>query len=551
MKTTNMEYKLDDNKDAENHNIGGWIIGKDLLALTEGKAKLKRRYCFNVLKKYIDDGLTNYICALYGLRRTGKTVLMYQMIHDLLQAHGMNAAAYIIFGRNTDYTDEKLVNEIDELRLKGIKYVFIDEISYIKMNMEDNCLNILADKYVALGMKIVITGTFSYAIKLLEDEVLFDRLEKIDTTYFSFKEAQDVFGYDIEKFIQYGGVIKGESELRYTPEQYMQTAVTKNISSALVKSEKIYDIDANFRPDDNLLQEQKKIEVLIKRLIDCYMMQILYGKVVKSNYKYKDVGRLVNNIRNKSIYDSVVMELGEIISLDEAEYYRLLDELWSTLTKEDLDERVFGDVLDMLKTLKVITDVGFKSHVESIFTSHYLRYGLCEAIVNELGNMINQETNGRYSATIATDIIKGDILEAIVHLDLYKSNKYVFDKYRTADGWEVDLVIEEGAFVDVYEIKHSDKVVDEQAKNLLNYDFMQVVEQNYNKPVRNKTILYRGMPTERQMTPADVFDGIIKDKKQIGKPTLRWQEIKDRAILQNWQSQLIKYENVESFLSDI
>ena len=446
-----------------------WITGNELSDYSNTEI-LKRRYCYTRLTKFLESTSICYICALYGLRRTGKTVLMRQAISELIKQGKHSEIAAITFGRNTRYTDEILIDEIETLYKNGIRYIFIDEISYMNIALEDNCLNILADKYATLGVRIVITGTFSYFIKLLENDVLFDRIEKIDTTYFSYREAEDVLGYDIEKFIQYGGLIKGNDDLNYTPEEYMRTAIANNIAYALTNSNEIYNYKEDY--DENNKQRMQAVLVsLVTRMIDQYMHQIVYNRVVKSNYKYSDVGKLADSIREKSLRDSVASELYEQINIDKDKYYALLLEEWSGVSKESIDDETFRRIFDILKKILVITNVHFKNDVVSVFTSHYLRYGLCEAIVSKITDSVAEETNDKYPAGMAGEIVKGDILEAIVHLDIYKTKKYIFDKYRNNDGWEIDLVIENENTIDLYEIKHSDKVAEEQAKNLLGYEY--------------------------------------------------------------------------------
>ena len=316
-----------------------WVLNEDLdkvLGIVHG---LKKRYCFVKLQDFIKRKRTNYICALYGLRRTGKTVLMYQMIEELIKLGLRDKIAYISFSANTKYTDTKLLSDIAELYKNGIQYIFIDELSYIQMDMEYNCLNSLADKYAVLDMKIVVTGTFSYAIKLLENEVLFDRIEKIDTTYFSYKEANEVFNYDIESFIKYGGFIKDDSK-ETDLQQYIGTSISRNIAKSLLKSDKVYEL-INDYDGSNSNKVEVKIELLIKRMIDQYMMQVLYRKVVRSNYRFQDIGKLVDSIKNRELQESVITQLGEELKIDKIEYYKYIEELWGSLTTEDLDEISF------------------------------------------------------------------------------------------------------------------------------------------------------------------------------------------------------------------
>lgn len=183
-------------------------------------------------------------------------------------------------------------------------YFFIDEISYMSIHTEDNSLNILSDVYCTLGIRIVVAGTFSYFIKLLSKEVLFDRVQMIDTTYFSFKEAHEVLGYSIEEFIKYGGIIRGVGE-NFTPYEYMDTAVTNNIVKSLVKSDRLYELAANDPEFESIIsldakRRDAKIATLIRQTIDRFMSSLIYEYVVKENYRYSYIGNLTDVIRQRS-----------------------------------------------------------------------------------------------------------------------------------------------------------------------------------------------------------------------------------------------------------
>lgn len=136
-------------------------------------------------------------------------------------------------------------------------------------------------------------------------------------------------------------------------------------------------------------------------------------------------------------------------------------------------------------------------------------------------------------------------------MDIYKTGKYIFDKYRNNDGWEIDLVIEQEDTVDLYEIKHSSNIVIEQAKNMLNKEFISEIEQAYGKKVGHFIVLYRGSNTTINVEPVSVFDKIIRDKERLGKPTSRWQIVKDLAIKQKWPGIAVEYRNVQEFLKNL
>ena len=56
------------------------ITGMSLRALISSVKKCDKRDCFSTLQKFVTGSYDGKICILYGLRRTGKTTLLLQMI---------------------------------------------------------------------------------------------------------------------------------------------------------------------------------------------------------------------------------------------------------------------------------------------------------------------------------------------------------------------------------------------------------------------------------------------------------------------------------------
>ena len=53
------------------------IMGKQIAT-----SYVRKRDCYNQLKGFMQHEYPGKICALYGLRRTGKTVMMYRIYTD-------------------------------------------------------------------------------------------------------------------------------------------------------------------------------------------------------------------------------------------------------------------------------------------------------------------------------------------------------------------------------------------------------------------------------------------------------------------------------------
>jgi hypothetical protein len=91
--------------------------------------------------------------------------------------------------------------------------------------------------------------------------------------------------------------------------------------------------------------------------------------------------------------------------------------------------------------------------------------------------------------------VKGKMLEDIVLLEVNKSiaeDKEVF-KYKFDLGGEFDMVIynKQENTCSIYEIKHSDKIVSEQTRHILNKEKCDLLESKFGK-ITNKYVIYRG-----------------------------------------------------------
>ena len=313
-----------------------WKIGKDLYKYIENCKNTKKRYVFKNLIDFIKRENTVYICALYGLRRTGKTFLMYQAIDYLINEMKISPKdiAYISLSPNTNYNDDKLIEDIRKLKCK---YIFIDEISFVKLEVEETSFNLLADEFAASGKKIIIAGNFSYLIDLLSKDPLYDRIQKIDTNNFSFKEANEIFGYSLEDYIEYGGILKNDGKGIETPNNYKESALISNIARSLMKSDKIFELINTYGKTNKEVFSQ--LSTLIRNMIDKYMKTLIYGNVFIKNYKYSDVDNLNNKAKEE------LKKFSEEVSMSDKNkniIYEALYEKWADVLQEDVDKNAFN-----------------------------------------------------------------------------------------------------------------------------------------------------------------------------------------------------------------
>ena len=82
---------------------------------------VRKRDCYNQLKGFMQHEYPGKICALYGLRRTGKTVMMYQYISELSDKD-KEKTVYILCLRECDMLE--LRQAMEDLYDKGVRNFF-------------------------------------------------------------------------------------------------------------------------------------------------------------------------------------------------------------------------------------------------------------------------------------------------------------------------------------------------------------------------------------------------------------------------------------------
>jgi hypothetical protein len=212
--------------------------------------------------------------------------------------------------------------------------------------------------------------------------------------------------------------------------------------------------------------------------------------------------------------------------------------------------------MKMLEEMRIKQDIFLDSATVSVFIPNYLRYGLCDRIMKSIDEMVKEETNARYDSKLAGEVLLGSIMEAVCYLDLKMDNRMDYDMYRTADGsCEVDLIIRDKkeGWMDLYEIKHSSQVIPEQAKHLVNREFIREVEQANGCQVRSYHVLYTGPERTERMVPAEVFGLLEQNCLDAGKTSgaVRWERLREAAENQNWEAVEVHYQNMEDFLCQL
>ena len=142
-----------------------------------------KRGIFKELKESISS---RFIVQIIGLRRTGKTVLMLQLINSLIE-DGVDPLKILYFTFDEEITKlDDLLNEFDKITdlRKNKVYVFLDEIQ--KLPNFESQIKIYYDIYP--NIKFFISGSTSLFLKKKSRESLVGRVKSFFVGPLTFKE---------------------------------------------------------------------------------------------------------------------------------------------------------------------------------------------------------------------------------------------------------------------------------------------------------------------------------------------------------------------------
>jgi len=159
-----------------------WKTGNVPEDLLEGY----KRPLYDEILKYLED---RQVLAIIGLRRVGKTTLMYQLIQNLLEKVKKEYILYFSFDEE-QFDIEDVLETYREFILKGNWrefdriYVFFDEIQ--KVNDWQNKIKTYYDLYP--NVKFIVSGSASLIIEKRAKESLAGRLYDFNLDLLTFKE---------------------------------------------------------------------------------------------------------------------------------------------------------------------------------------------------------------------------------------------------------------------------------------------------------------------------------------------------------------------------
>lgn len=485
------------------------VTGAGLQALANSVAKYGKRDCFSTLQKFVNGSYDGKICILYGLRRTGKTTLLFQMLSEL----PVEKTAYIKVQTTDDMS--RLTKDLKVLFELGYRYVFIDEITLLNDFIDTAA--VLSDVFSMMGMKIVVSGTDSLGFAMANRDELYDRSVTIHTSFIPFREYARLLNIrSVDSYIEYGGTLKMENmsfddpdaafdEVAFRDDEstrkYIDTAISRNIQHTL-KNDHYGEYFNQLRE----LYEKGELTNVINRIVQ-HMNHRFVLRVVEDEFKSHDFG----SAKELLLHDLPAERATVLYDVDEKQILERLKAIIEVKEKSETTVSITQEHIDKVKKYLLMLDliVNCPERYESgkqaehiVFSQSGMRYAIAKALVYSLMQDAYfasiPEADKAYITGKILDDVKGRMLEDIVLLEVCKAAPSTMEafKFKFDAGGEFDMVIYDKTSQNcrIYEIKHSAKVNEKQTIHLRDAEKCQIVENRFG-PISGKFVLYRGKDT--------------------------------------------------------
>ncbi len=461
----------------------------------------KKRDGFQALHDYIYGPQQDKVFILCGLRRTGKTTLIRQILSEMADDDLARTALVQITAKDT-LADVN--QDLKYLESDGYRYVFFDEVTLMEDFISGAAL--FSDVYAASGMKIILSGTDSLGFLFTENEELYDRCIILHTTFIPYREFERVLGIKgIDEYIRYGGTMSlggvhynetSTFATKASADEYVDSAIARNIQHSL----RYYQDGNHFR---HLLELYQKNELTsaINRVVEDQTHRFTV-EVLTRDFKSNDLALSARNLRSDRKQPNDILDRVDIESvtlrLKNLLEIRNKDEQSVTVDPVHAEEiKEYLALLDLTQIIDVVAMPSGEKMTRTVIAQPGLRYAQATALIEsllldpEFRDLSIDERNAVQARILST--LLGRMMEDAVLLETKLANpkKQVF-VLQFAIG-EFDMVVFDHATstCKIYEIKHSTEVVPEQMRYLIDEEKCKATEHRYGK-ITGKYVIYRG-----------------------------------------------------------
>lgn len=495
-------------------------MGEELERFVAPVVKWQKRECYEQLRDYVYGDVHDRVYILYGLRRTGKTTLVRQLIAEMdSDMRSQTVFIQIQDGKTLDDVNR----DLKYLEQNGYSYVFIDEVTLLEDFIEGAAL--FSDVFAASGMKIVLSGTDSLGFMFTEDEELYDRCIMSHTTFIPYREFEQVLGIvGIDDYIRYGGTMSPGGKhyndhtrifsTKKSTDEYVDSSIARNIQHSL----KNYKDEGHFRSLRELY-EQNELTNAINRIVED-MNHRFTLEVLTRDFKSNDLRLSARNLRKDREEPTDILDRVDMVKVNET-----LKSLLEIRNKQEQSVEIRDahrfEIKEYLDLLDLTVDIESRwmsdynrKELRTAFSQPGMRYSQAEALIKSLMQdekfrELSLEERKRVTERIL-DEIKGRMLEDIVLLETKLAKKHceVF-RLQFAVG-EFDMVVfdPDAGSCEIYEIKHSDEAVPQQCRHLLDAQKCKDTEFRYG-PITGKYVIYRGEITSLAKVSEDATEDVI------------------------------------------
>jgi len=476
--------------------------GPSLRRFSEPVRGYEKRECYQALHSFLYGEIQDKVLILYGLRRTGKTTMIRQILAEMSDADFAKAAFIQITAKNT-LADVN--QDLKCLERQGYRYIFVDEVTLMEDFVEGAAL--FSDVFAACGMKIVLSGTDSLGFLFTEDEQLYDRCILLHTTFIPYREFETVLHVrGIDEYCRYGGTMS-LGGMRYNEtstfankeraDEYVDTAIAKNIQHSL----RCYQYEGHFRHLQELY-EKNELTSAINRVVEDINHRFAL-EVLTRKFHSNDLAISAGNLRRDRANPTDILDRIDLQAVTERlcellEIREKSEQAVALCEAHVREIREYLRLLDLIQEIEVVSlpDVNRKA-ARTVISQPGLRYAQAEALVSSLllDSVFNNLSLTERSAVLARILneIKGRMEEDIVLLETKLANpgKQVFTLQFPVGEFDM-VVFDPGAgSCSIFEIKHSTEAVPGQARHLTDVGKCSDTEHRYG-PITGKYVLYRG-----------------------------------------------------------
>lgn len=478
------------------------LTGDKLKKFVADVKNYKKRECYEQLHNFVYGDIRDRVFILYGLRRTGKTTMIRQLIAAMSE-NDLAKAAFIQIAPKDTLADVN--KDMKLLEQESYKYIFIDEVTFMEDFIEGSAL--FSDVFATCGMKIVLSGTDSLGFMLSKSEQLYDRCILLHTTVIPYREFEKVLGIKgIDEYIRYGGTMS-LGGINYnegfaftdtnTVNSYVDSAIAKNIQHSL----RYYQDGGHFRHLAELY-ERNELTNAINRVVEDINHRFT-KEVITREFESGDLARSARNLRRDRFAPNTILDDidTEIFTEQLKNLLEILDEADQTVKVDDIHAAEIKEYLVLLDLIYEVDSRSFPNVNDigkiTVVSQPGMRYAQAQALVKSLllddkFKGLNLDERTQVIERILSEI-RGRMMENIILLEtkLAHPKKEVFKLQFTVGEFDMVVFDPETASCEIYEIKYSTQVVEQQYQHLVDEQKCTQTKHRFGT-IKGKYVLYRG-----------------------------------------------------------